>query len=343
MNSLKWLLICSTLLFSTSAWSQSSENNNKRFNIAWGFKKYPVVVDSFQSRSLLAQAPIYSVSVGLLGNVERLQGMQLGILSAIVDGEMRGVNMGGLLAYSNGDVKGVQISSLANITRGEVCGVQLSALVNVASGLQGAQVGLYNFVDELRGTQIGLLNVARHHPSGWQVGIINYTQDTIAHKIGLVNVNPKTNIDVMMGVGNTSIVTFALRFRNRSTYNMLGVGSHYLGVDDKFSGALYYRIGQYFHLSRRLSVSGDVGYYHIESFEENARTNPQRLYSLQVHFNIDYQLKRNLGVFLSTGYGNTRHYGSHHLYKNQFLLEGGIALRYNKHRDRMKERGDVKW
>lgn len=355
MNNQRLIAVIMILLLVISAWGQNQKKKEKRFNIAIGIKcKDTSVSDKSDaqngnnSETSLAgigsmgggannpSEPTYNFNIGLLSNVARLHGVQFGALSSIVDGEMRGVNVAGILAYANGDVKGVQISSLANITKGHVRGVQLCGSVNIARRLHGAQVGIYNFVDELEGTQIGIINVARHHPKGWQVGIINYTQDTIAHKIGLVNVNPKTNIDVLVYAGNTSIFNIAVRFRNRSTYNILGVGTHYFGLDDKFSGALSYRIGQYFHLSPRWTISGDVGYYHIESFEENSKNKPKRLYSLQGHVNIDYQINKSLGAFVSTGYGNTRYYGSHELYKQQFIIQGGISVRYNKHKERVK-------
>ena len=113
---------------------------------------------------------------------------------------------------------------------------------------------------------------------------LNYTRDTIAKKIGLVNINPKTTIDYMAFAGTTSKINGALRFRNRSTYNIIGIGSHYMGLDSKFSGAIYYRLGQYFNITPRLSLSGDVGYYHIETFNDHA-DKPKRLYSLQAHLN----------------------------------------------------------
>lgn len=82
----------------------------------------------------------------------------------------------------------------------------------------------------------------------------------------------------------------ALRFRNRSTYNIIGIGTHYMGLDSKFSGSLFYRIGQYFQLNPKFSLSGDLGYYHVETFEEHSSEKPKRLFSLQARLNADYQL-----------------------------------------------------
>lgn len=272
------------------------------------------------------------VDVGLFSSTSHLEGFQWGVLSSIVDSRMVGCNVGGMLAYSGGKAKGLHLAGLANLALAQMKGVQLSGSVNVAHDLEGIQLAPYNFAGHLNGMQIGVINVARTHPVGWQVGLINITRDTVAHKMGLVNVNPKTRIDVMIYGGNTSKTNLALRFRNRSTYNMVGIGTHYLGLDEKFSGTLFYRIGQYFQLSPRWSVSGDVGYYHVESFQKQTNTRPKRLYSLQVRINLDYQINPTLGAFIGTGYGDTRYYGSHRRYHNGMILNGGLTLRYSRGR-----------
>ena len=120
----------------------------------------------------------------------------------------------------------------------------------------------------LNGWQVVFINSVASHNNGWQVGVFNYSTDTAAHKIGLVNINPKTRIDFMAFLGTSSIFNSALRYRNRSTYNMIGVGTHYMGLDHKFSGAVFYRLGQYFNLSlihipeptRQAAISYAVSY-----------------------------------------------------------------------------------
>ena len=73
----------------------------------------------------------------------------------------------------------------------------------------------------------------------------------------------------------------AMRFRNKNTYSIVGLGTPYLGFDKDFSGALYYRIGRYASLSPRLTLSADVGFYHIETFKKEQPLVPARLFSLQ--------------------------------------------------------------
>ena len=254
-------------------------------------------------------------NIGLMNGVTLQKGISFGAISN-VSRTLRGIQLSGITNISSGVERGLQVAGAANVS---------------ASYMRGLQLAAYNYADTLSGSQIGLINVAVSHPRGVQIGLVNYTRDTIAHKIGLVNINPKTRIDYMAFVGNGSKINGALRFRNRSTYNIIGIGSHYMGLDSKFSGAAFYRIGQYFNVGNRLSLSGDVGYYHIETFNDDANK-PQRLYSLQAHLNADYQLNRTLGLYGSLGYGDTRYYTHNRHYKNGLIAQMGLTFRYHRSR-----------
>ena len=252
-------------------------------------------------------------SIGLNNHTDTLKGVQLNVISNI----------------SLSPLQGLQLAPCANISRGMEAGMQLAGLLNVTEGyMRGMQLGAYNYADSVNGTQLGIINVAHSHPKGWQVGIVNYTHDTIAQKIGLINVNPKTIVDFMAYGGTGTRFNAAVRFRNRSTYNILGVGTHYTGLDDKFSGALFYRVGQYFRLSPNWSVSGDVGYYHIETFRHHNADAPDRLFSLQARLNADYRISRIIGGFVSIGYGDTRHYQFARRYREHPFFEAGLTFRY---------------
>lgn len=287
---------------------------------------------------------VSSLNIGLRPEVDSLKGVQLALFYGGIRHDARGLMVAGVAnaahamrgwqvgGFSNivfTPMRGVQLSALTNIAMGVERGLQLSAAANISSGyMHGLQLSTYNYADTLHGTQVGLINVALRHPKGVQVGLINYTSDTIAHKIGLVNINPKTRVDLMAFVGSTSKFNFAFRFRNRSTYSILGAGSNYSGFEDSFSGTVYYRLGQYFNLTPRWSVSGDVGLYHIESFKKNSDEAPNQLYSLQAHLGLDYQINPTCAAFVSGGYGTTRHYGSNRNYRTGFVVQGGLTFRY---------------
>ena len=267
--------------------------------------------------------------IGIVSVQDSLKSVQLGLISTTAIERARGVQLSAFSNMTAAPMTGLQLSGISNIAAGIQRGIQAAALLNVSSGyMRGLQMGSYNYADSLNGTQLGLINVARTHPKGWQVGLVNITRDTIAHKVGLVNVNPATVVDYMLFGGNATKLNGAVRFRNRSTYNILGVGTHYMGLDEKFSGALTYRIGQYLQLSPRWSVSADIGFSHIETFEHDNATKPERLFSLQARVNADYQLNSRVGLFASVGYGDTRYYHHATRYRSRMLLETGITLRH---------------
>lgn len=314
---------------------------------------------SLGGQSVYAQG--YSCgNVSLFCSPDTLRGAQIGAFSSVVRQQMRGVSLAGIINSVGDDMRGVQISGVSNVVKGgngvqlslfnnvsssPFRGVQLSGLSNVSMGMKrglqiaaanvsssymrGLQLGGYNYADTLNGSQVGLLNVCLSHPRGVQIGVINYSWDTVAHKIGLVNVNPKTRIDYMFYGGSATKANLAVRFRNRSTYNILGIGTHYFGLDEKFSGALFYRIGQYFQLSPKFSLSGDLGFYHVESFQEHSQDKPERLYSLQARINADYQLGRYTSAFASVGYGDTHYYHGGR-YRRRAIVEAGLAVRLQR-------------
>jgi hypothetical protein len=108
-----------------------------------------------------------------------------------------------------------------------------------------------------------------------------------------------------------------------------------MGFDDDFSGAIFYRLGQFAQVSPKFSLSGDIGYYHIETFKKNSDEGPSRLFSIQARLNADYQLSRNMGLLASVGYGDTRYYHHEEKYRKRFLAEAGLTFRYphNKNRE----------
>ena len=273
-------------------------------------------------------ARMTKAGIGLTHFADSLNGMQLSVISNVAM-RGKGLQLGGISNISLSPFKGWQIAGITNISTGTEHGVQTSALLNVSSKyMRGAQIGTYNYADTLNGTQIGLINVARRHPRGWQIGILNYSRDTLAHKVGLLNINPATTIDMMAFAGTSSKLNFALRLRNKSTYNILGVGTHYMGLDKRFSGTLYYRIGKYFRLAPKWTVSGDIGYFHIETFAHHTADKPERLFSIQARLNADYQINERLGAFASVGWGDTRYYDHARSYRNRPLMEAGLTIRY---------------
>ena len=288
------------------------------------------------------QAQIFPV--GIVSAQDTVKGFQFGLISSVTTEGGYGFQFGGVSNTSGHTFNGLQIGGVSSITQGMDKGLQMSSILNISSKrMNGWQMGTVNYADSLNGAQIGIFNVTRKHPQGWQVGLVNLSYDSIGHKIGLVNINPATHIDLMTYAGSSTKMNLAARFRNRSTYNVIGVGTHFMGLDSKFSGAVFYRLGQYAQLSPKWSLSGDVGYYHVETFSKNNNDKPERLYSLQARINADYQISSKIGAFASVGWGVTRYYDRNETYRNRPLVELGLTYRQprNQH-DSWKRAWDEK-
>ena len=267
--------------------------------------------------------------VGIASVQDSVRSVQFGLISSTAISQLKGFQFGSFATMSAAPLNGFQFSGLSNVSMGVEKGLQLSSLFNVSGGdMHGVQTSLYNFTDTLSGVQVGLLNRSINQPKGVQVGLINISRDTIGHQIGLFNITPKTTVDYMLYVGNVNKTNFSVRLRNRHTYSILGIGTHYMGLDRKFSGAVFYRWGLYTQLSPRWTLSGDVGFAHVETFEQESSGGPERLYSLQGRINADYQINRFLGAFVSVGYGNTRYYSHNASYRHRPIFEAGLSMRY---------------
>ena len=284
------------------------------------------------------------VAIGGLMNVsaEKLNGAQVSTLLNISGGEAKGAQVSAI-GNVGVNVNGMQFSAISNIAAGEIRGLQLCGTVNIAvktenalqfSGLtnvcqgklRGVQFAPGNYAGEVSGAQIGLLNLCGGNVKGIQIGIINHSKDTTAHKLGLVNITPKTRIQMMLFAGNTSKLNAAVRFKNRRSYTMLGIGTHYLDLNDKFSGCVFYRTGLYYPIASKLELSGDLGYFHIENFENEDAETPERMYSLQARINLEYKFKSRISFFASGGYGMTRYYDKNKFYEKKPIFEAGVIL-----------------
>ena len=276
-----------------------------------------------------AQKSSSNVGLGVISINDSVKGVQLSPISNIAE-HSSGVQLAVFSNVGYNGMEGVQLSALNNIAIGGAKGVQLSGFTNQTFGtMRGLQLAFRNQTDTLRGVQLGLFNfIAHDYRSGVQIGFVNFSRDSITKRFGLINISPRTRIDIMGFGGTNSKINLALRFRNRSTYNIIGVGTHYMGLDNKFSGALYYRIGQYFQLTPKLSLSGDVGFAHVETFQRNSTDSPERLYSLEARINMDYQLNKHWGVFGSVGYGSTHYYSHRKHYRNRMIGEVGLTYNY---------------
>lgn len=256
------------------------------------------------------------VSIGGLLNIsgEKSRGLQIGGMANIAGQKSSGISLGGLLNVAGESMNGLQLAGLLNITGENMRGLQLAGLGNVCgSNMQGLQIAPFNAAKRI---------------SGAQIGIINYRMDSLSRgvQLGLVNLTPYTRYQLMLGVGNNSTFDAGARFKNRHWYTILGLGTGYHHMGSKFNASFFYRAGVEYPIKGRFSLSGDLGYRHIEGFSNKHHGHPKSLYALQGRLQLHYRLTDKHTLFAGTGYSQTRRYDSGHAFDKNALIEAGVLL-----------------
>ena len=249
--------------------------------------------------------------VNIAGNESK--GMLFSGLTNISGDHTYGVMASGVMNISGDKAGGAQLSGLANITGSTFNGIMAGGLLNVVGeNLNGVQIGLGNYATKAKGLQIGLVNYYKEEMKGFQ--------------LGLVNANPDTRVQMMVFGGNATKINIGARFKNKLFYTIVGAGTHYLDFSDKFSASLFYRGGIWLPLWKDLTISGDLGYQHIETFKNKDYGIPARLYGLQARLNLEYQITKKFGIFATGGYGGSRYYNRDVTYDKGVIAEAGIVL-----------------
>ena len=316
----------------------------KTANIELGLLNYTDVMNGF-SLELMNSSIGKSMNgvniAGILnGNIGNSNGLSLAGVSNMTAHTMNGMQIAGTVNFA-GKANGVQMAVLTNITMSPMNGVQLS-LTNVARGIKsgvqagminisssamhGVQAGEYNYADTLRGLQAGALNVSGTGRNGFQLGLVNISGDDGARSLGLINISPSTDVKLLVYGGNYDKLTVAAQFRNRHTYSILGIGSYHTGLGtERYSGSVVYRTGLWYQLVPKLSVSTDIGYSHIETFREKSSESPERLFALQWRANLNWQISKYIGMFVTGGYGQTRWYSHNRKFRDKPIIEAGLT------------------
>lgn len=321
--------------------------NGLGINILGGTTQKNVSGVQLSGISNMAGGSMYGVQLSGISNIsgDNMTGISAAGLVAITGDNVKGAVFSGMTSISGDNTTGLMASGIMNITGDVAAGVQLSGLTNItgssfkgvmASGLlnitgdamNGLQLsGLSNIAGEqLNGVQIGLTNIAVK-ANGLQIGLVNYYKDEMkGFQLGLVNANPNTKVQMMLFGGNATKVNVGARFKNELFYTILGGGTHYLDFSDEFSASFFYRAGLELPLCKRLSISGDLGYQHIETFKNKDYGIPARLYALQARINLEYRLAKKFGIFATGGYGGSRYYNKAQTYDKGVIVEAGVVL-----------------
>lgn len=281
----------------------------------------------------ITESTLTGIGIGGLGNIVGVEqkGVLIGGLTNLIGNDAKGIQVGGLATITGENSTGIALAGMLNITGTQAKGIQLAGLSNITGNThKGVQIaGLANVAgDKLIGVQIAPLNFAKSG-SGLQIGLVNYRKEPLKGlQLGLVNANPETKVEYMLFGGNATKTNFGVRFRNNLFYTIVGLGTHYLDFSDKFSAAAFYRAGLAYSPCKKILLSSDLGYQHIETFsnKDKEKDIPKRLFVLQARVNMEYQLHKNLSAFISTGYGKSRHYNKSQTFDNGWLIEGGVVL-----------------
>ncbi len=248
---------------------------------------------------------------------ENSTGLMVSGLSNIAGENGSGVLITGLSNIAGNSYNGLMIGGLANISGETMNGLQIAGLANIAGEqMSGAQIALANVTGRGKGLQIGLFNF--------------YSDDFQGLQLGLINANPSTRYQLMVYGGNSTKLNVGLRAKNDLFYTVVGVGGYYLDFDDKFSGGWFYRAGLELPLYKKLFVSGDLGFQHIELFKNKDEGYPRRLYALEARLNLEYRFTEKFGLFATGGYSKSWDYSSGHNFRNKVIVEAGTVITLSK-------------
>lgn len=265
--------------------------------------------------------------VNITGNGAK--GIVISGLTSIGGDNTTGMMVSGFMNVTGETASGLQLSGLANITGENLSGMMASGFLNVTGrNMNGIQIaGIANIsANSLSGMQIGLCNYATQ-VHGIQLGLINYYRKSMKGlQLGLVNANPNTKVQMLVYGGNSTLGNIGIRFKNQLFYTILGLGTYNLNLNDKFSATASYRAGLSLPIYKGLSISGDLGYEHIEAFKNRDEIISKCLYALQTRINVEYQFTKKFGIFATGGYEWTRYYNKSHNFDKGAIVEAGVIL-----------------
>ena len=270
--------------------------------------------------------------VNLVGN--DIKGLAVaGIINANGD-DLYGVSFSGLADFTGSNTYGLSFGGLVNIIGEANNGVAIAGLVTIANQNRGLSLaGLINISEYSKGVQLSPINVSGR-VDGLQIGLFNfYDGQGKAFQIGLINMNPNTKVQLLAYGGNRTKLNFALRFKNKHFYNILGVGSPaYLKFKDKFSASLLYRTGTYVSLGKYIDLGADIGFQHINTVKNRDKENgiPHRMYALEGRGNVEINISKRIALIGSVGYGTTRWYNKSKTFKKGMIYEAGLSYTLNK-------------
>ena len=230
----------------------------------------------------------------------RMEGLQLGLVSNLVHGEVRGVQGAGLFNFGSGAVHGAQLAFGANLAEGAVRGLQSALLFNRSGDLHGLQLSAVNVAGDVDGVQLGLVNVARR-VRGVSIGLVNIADDIDGLPLAPFSVTKSGGVHPVMWSGSSTFGNAGVKLATRHTYTLF-FGSYHRAFDLPFVGggfALGGSVGLGAGFRADLDLSGT--YLVSPELSSNAlgtRTYHEQLVQPRLRLMLAYRAFSHLGAFV---------------------------------------------
>jgi hypothetical protein len=249
-------------------------------------------------------------------------GVQLSAVQNITMFDVSGLQLASLMNVAGNTLSGMQISLGFNVATYAQSSVQLASIVNFGlERFSGVQVAAFNYATDMNGLQLGVVNFSRRH-KGVQIGIANYSADSTVLKLGLISISPRTKIRPVVYYSNLATLNTGMRFMNRYTYTIFGIGTPYDAPHTTSSGLLFYRLGIYQTLGD-FTFSADAGISYITKFLDQHEKNAL---SMEGRFNLEYAFNKSISLMCSGGYSVRKFFAQYKPADLKPIVEFGLIL-----------------
>lgn len=245
-----------------------------------------------------------------------IKGVQLGAAANLLGGSLVGVQSSGIVNFLGGDFSGYQQSTVFNIVGKSFTGVQSAGAGNVVGGdFKGLQLGsTFNFVGkimkgvqwsgvnvcaEMKGVQIGWINISQINHK-WQVGILNLAEEQKGIPIGLINISDNGNIQWQNYISNFAGFVTAARFISNNFVSSVEMGIDNLKSEYDSSALFGFHYGYRLPI-HKFGLEADLGFFHIENFDEDDNNDYPDNFALQLRFSTTFRINKWLEIYAGFG------------------------------------------
>ncbi|MCF7793629.1 MAG: hypothetical protein K9N09_04935 [Candidatus Cloacimonetes bacterium] len=241
-----------------------------------------------------------------------IKGVQFGTAANLLGGSFVGFQSSGIVNFLGGNFVGYQQSTVFNIVGKSFVGLQTAGAGNVVGGnFKGVQFGSsFNFVGkvmkglqwsgvnvcaELTGLQVGWINISQINHK-WQIGVMNLAEEQKGIPVGLINISDDGDIQWQNYVSNFAGFVTAVRFISNNFVSSVEMGAPNLKSDYDSSALLGFHYG-YRWLIHKFGLETDLGFFHIENFDEDGNNDYPDNFALQLRFSATFRINKWLEIY----------------------------------------------